>query len=100
MPPVHTYSVDLEWTGAGAAGTASYTSYGREHELSAPGKAVLLGSSDPAFRGDRSRWSPEDLLVAALAQSPAPAAVGEGDALVAFSARLVYRPFASGASGA
>lgn len=68
MPPVHTYTVDLEWTGAGDAGTASYTSYRRDHELSAPGKAVLAGSSDPAFRGDPSRWSPEDLLVGALAQ--------------------------------
>ncbi|MFS0703005.1 OsmC family protein [Cellulomonas sp. 179-A 9B4 NHS] len=68
MPPMHTYTVDLRWTGAGAAGTASYTSYGREHTLSAPGKPPVPGSSDPAFRGDAALWSPEELLVGALAQ--------------------------------
>jgi organic hydroperoxide reductase OsmC/OhrA len=31
-----------------------------------PGKPVLAGSSDAAFRGDASRHNPEDLLVAAL----------------------------------
>ena len=29
-------------------------------------KPPLLGSSDPAFRGDFSRYNPEELLVAAL----------------------------------
>ena len=30
------------------------------------GRPDLLGSSDPAFRGDASRWNPEDLLVGSL----------------------------------
>jgi len=30
------------------------------------GKPPLPGSSDPSFRGDRSRYNPEELLVAAL----------------------------------
>ena len=32
------------------------------------GKPVILGSADPAFRGDPGRWNPEELLVASLAQ--------------------------------
>ena len=65
---LHQYSVDLTWTGAGDAGTATYTSYGRDHALTAGGKPALPGTSDPHFRGDADRWSPEDLLVGALAQ--------------------------------
>jgi len=33
-----------------------------------PGKPPILGSADPAFRGDPARHNPEELLVAALAQ--------------------------------
>lgn len=29
---------------------------------------MILGSSDPAFRGTPTRWNPEELLVASLAQ--------------------------------
>jgi organic hydroperoxide reductase OsmC/OhrA len=62
----HEYRLHLRWTGAGDSGTASYAGYGRDHVLSAPGKPDLAGSSDPAFRGDRARWSPEELLIGAL----------------------------------
>ena len=65
---LHQYSVDLTWTGAGEAGTTTYTSYGRGHTLSSGAKPPLLGTSDPHFRGDPDRWSPEDLLVGSLAQ--------------------------------
>ena len=65
---LHQYSVDLTWTGAGTAGTTTYTSYGRDHTLSSGAKVPLPGTSDPHFRGDPDRWSPEDLLVGALAQ--------------------------------
>jgi organic hydroperoxide reductase OsmC/OhrA len=27
---------------------------------------MIMGSSDPSFRGDASRWNPEELLVASL----------------------------------
>ena len=53
MGPLHTYSATITWTGAGQAGTASYTSYSRNHEVALPGKPVLLGTADPAFRGQR-----------------------------------------------
>ncbi|MBU4213673.1 MAG: OsmC family protein [Actinobacteria bacterium] len=68
MPALHTYDVDLVWLGARDVGTVSYTSYGRDHELRATDRPPLPGTSDPAFRGDPTRWSPEDLLVGALAQ--------------------------------
>lgn len=49
-------------------GTSSYRSYSRDHEIAGDGKAdPIRCSSDPAFRGDRSRYNPEELLVASLA---------------------------------
>ena len=62
----HSFKVDLNWTGNNGQGTASYRAYERAHEISAAGKPVIAGSSDPAFRGDKSRYNPEELLVAAL----------------------------------
>jgi organic hydroperoxide reductase OsmC/OhrA len=47
-------------------GTSSYRDYARAHEISVEGKQVIAASSDPAFRGDRARWNPEELLLAAL----------------------------------
>jgi organic hydroperoxide reductase OsmC/OhrA len=63
----HRYAVTLKWTGNRGQGTASYRAYGRDHRLVVPGKPPLEGSSDPAFRGDPTRWNPEELLVASLA---------------------------------
>lgn len=48
------------------SGTADYRSYGREHRIQGVGKPVILASSDPAFRGDGSRYNPEELLLASL----------------------------------
>jgi organic hydroperoxide reductase OsmC/OhrA len=62
----HQYAVSIAWTGNDGAGTRSYTSYRRDHEISAPGKPAIRGSSDPAFRGDRARYNPEELLIASL----------------------------------
>lgn len=62
----HTYATRTEWTGNQGRGTADYRAYSRQHVISAPGKPELPGSSDPAFRGDASRWNPEDLMVASL----------------------------------
>lgn len=62
----HTYRMEVEWTGNDGDGTRSYTGYRRDHRISAPGKAAIDGSSDPAFRGDPSRYNPEELLVASL----------------------------------
>lgn len=62
----HHYAARSEWTGNLGEGTASYRAYSRDHVITAAGKPELLGSSDPAFRGDASRWNPEDLLLASL----------------------------------
>jgi organic hydroperoxide reductase OsmC/OhrA len=64
----HDYRVTVEWTGNRGTGTSGYKDYSRDHEMSAPGtgKPPVPGSSDPAFRGDAARWSPEDLLVASV----------------------------------
>jgi organic hydroperoxide reductase OsmC/OhrA len=66
MTKQHDYEVAVRWTGDLGRGTADYRAYSRDHELSAPGKAPIGGSSDPAFRGDPARYNPEDLLVGAL----------------------------------
>jgi organic hydroperoxide reductase OsmC/OhrA len=62
----HTYTVQMKWTGNLGTGTSSYRAYSRNHEISAEGKPPLLGSSDPAFRGDPARYNPEEMLVASL----------------------------------
>ena len=63
----HHYEVTTRWTGNLGPGTASYTAYSRNHEISAAAKgSTIAGSSDPAFRGDPTRYNPEELLVGAL----------------------------------
>jgi organic hydroperoxide reductase OsmC/OhrA len=62
----HSYSVNIRWTGNLGQGTASYRGYKRDHEISAPGKPPVPGSSDPNFRGDKARYNPEEMLVASL----------------------------------
>jgi organic hydroperoxide reductase OsmC/OhrA len=64
---VHQYQVTVRWTGNRGQGTASYTAYSRDHEITAaPEKSSILGSSDQAFRGDQARWNPEELFIAAV----------------------------------
>jgi organic hydroperoxide reductase OsmC/OhrA len=62
----HTYEIRVDWTGNDGEGTSTYRSYRRDHAITATGKPPLPGSSDPHFRGDPARYSPEDLLVASL----------------------------------
>jgi len=62
----HTYKVAISWTGNDGTGTSSYKSYRRDHEIVCKGKPLILASSDPAFRGDPSRYNPEEMLVASL----------------------------------
>jgi organic hydroperoxide reductase OsmC/OhrA len=68
MTRLHRYTTVVTWTGNQGSGTSGYRDYSRDHEVSAEGPAPLAGSSDPAFRGDPTRWNPEQLLVAALSQ--------------------------------
>lgn len=64
----HRYSLSVQWTGNKGEGTSSYRSYSRDHNVLIPGLPVLKGSADPTFHGDRGRYNPEQLLLAALAQ--------------------------------
>ena len=66
MSKQHKYETTVRWTGNLGTGTTDYKGYGRNHEIGAPGKPLIPGSSDPAFRGDAARYNPEDLLVASL----------------------------------
>ena len=68
MGRLHTYNTVVTWTGDRGTGTSGYRDYARDHEVAADGRAPIAGSSDPAFRGDPSRWNPEQLLVASLSQ--------------------------------
>ncbi|MDJ0344646.1 OsmC family protein [Streptomyces sp. H10-C2] len=68
MPTPHSYDTQVTWTGNLGTGTSTYRSYDRSHAVSAAGLPTILGSSDPSFRGDATRWNPEQLLLAALSQ--------------------------------
>jgi organic hydroperoxide reductase OsmC/OhrA len=64
----HDYQVIVTWTGNLGEGTASYTAYSRDHRVTGGAKPTIPGTADPAFRGDPTRWNPEELLVASLSQ--------------------------------
>ncbi len=64
----HRYAVRAEWTGNRGTGTTGYRDYDRAVTLRIAGKPELTASADKPFRGDPSRWNPEDLLVSALAE--------------------------------
>lgn len=62
----HTYTITINWTGNTGQGTSNYRAYDRSHTIIATHKAGISGSADPAFRGDKTKYNPEDLLVASL----------------------------------
>ena len=64
MEKRHTYRVRVTWTGNQGAGTVNHGGYSRAHEVAASNKPAIVGSSDPSFRGDATRWNPEELLLA------------------------------------
>ena len=68
MAKTHHYELDVTWTGNTGTGTSGYREYDRAHDVTADGKPTILGSADPAFRGDPQRWNPEELLVVSLSQ--------------------------------
>lgn len=66
MEKNHHYTTRMEWKGNLGTGTSEYKAYSRNFEISADRRPVLLGSSDPAFRGDNNRYNPEEMLVGAV----------------------------------
>ncbi|MBK8504003.1 MAG: OsmC family protein [Saprospiraceae bacterium] len=64
----HHYNISVTWTGNLGTGTSSYRAYSRNHEVKAIDKPIIPASSDPSFKGDPTRYNPEELLVASLSQ--------------------------------
>lgn len=66
MKGQHHYKATIKWTGNKGTGTDNYKNYERSHEIIIENKLPVSGSSDPAFRGDKTKHNPEDLLVSSL----------------------------------
>ena len=66
MSKGHHYNLTIKWTGNRGEGTANYRAYERSHIILSENKADIVGSSDPVFRGDKTKHNPEELLLAAL----------------------------------
>lgn len=68
MTGVHRYRLRTTWTGNRGTGTSGYRHYTRDATLAVDGKPEIRASADKPFRGDPSRWNPEDLLLGALSE--------------------------------
>jgi organic hydroperoxide reductase OsmC/OhrA len=66
MKQQHHYNLTITWTGNSGSGTSAYKEYERSHSISAENKANILASSDPAFRGDKTKHNPEELFLASI----------------------------------
>jgi len=66
MDKSHNYNLTVKWTGNKGTGTSDYRAYDRDHIIQSDFKADINGSSDPVFRGNKTRYNPEELLVASL----------------------------------
>lgn len=66
MSKQHQYHSTLEWTGNEGHGTKDYQSYNRSYTLQSADKPMIEGSSDPAFRGDSSKYNPEEMFLFSL----------------------------------
>jgi organic hydroperoxide reductase OsmC/OhrA len=66
MSHIHQYKASTRWVGNTGSGTSDYKSYSRNHDITIEGKQNLQCSSDPGFRGDKTRQNPEELLVASI----------------------------------
>lgn len=66
MNKQHHYKATIKWTGNKGTGTDNYRNYERSHQIIIENKSDILGSADPAFRGDKTKHNPEELLVSAL----------------------------------
>lgn len=62
----HRYITKTIWTGNQGTGTSEYKAYDRSHLIRIKDKTDIEGSSDAAFRGDKTKHTPEDLFVSTL----------------------------------
>jgi organic hydroperoxide reductase OsmC/OhrA len=63
---IHRYTAKILWTGNQGMGTSGYQAYDRSHVVSINNKRDIPCSSDPSFRGDETKYNPEELLVASI----------------------------------
>ena len=66
MDKKHTYCLSVVWTGKNGTGTSGYADYDRSHTIEARNKTSILGSAAPEFRGDASKYNPEELFLASI----------------------------------
>ncbi|RZK39414.1 MAG: OsmC family peroxiredoxin [Pedobacter sp.] len=66
MGKEHHYKANLVWAGNKGSGTMDYRSYDRDFVVSIDDKQPILGSSDSAFMGDKTKYNPEDLLLSSI----------------------------------
>jgi organic hydroperoxide reductase OsmC/OhrA len=67
MTRQHHYTITTRWTGNLGSGTLDYRAYKRNHEITAADKRTTIeASSDPLFRGDKTRYNPEELFVSSI----------------------------------
>lgn len=66
MKGQHHYHLTIKWTGNTGTGTSAYREYERSHSIMADNKADILASSDPNFRGDKTKHNPEELFLASI----------------------------------
>ncbi|MEO6447231.1 MAG: OsmC family protein [Gemmatimonadaceae bacterium] len=62
----HHYRLTIDWKGNLGSGTSGYRAYSRAMDIGKEGAPLIAASSDPSFRGDASRYNPEELLVASI----------------------------------
>ena len=60
----HNYALKINRTCNIGSGNNSYKSYERSFEVSLEEKEIINGSSDPSFNGDKTKYNPEELLLA------------------------------------
>jgi len=66
MNAQHHYKLTVQWTGNSGTGTSGYKDFERSHSILVDNKVEIAGSSDPAFRGDKTKHNPEELLLASV----------------------------------
>ncbi len=63
---VHEYQVEITWTGNSGKGTKDYKAYERDHIIRVNGKPEIAGTSEVSYFGNKTRYNPEEMLVASL----------------------------------
>jgi organic hydroperoxide reductase OsmC/OhrA len=63
---VHQYATRVIWEGNLGGGTSGYGSYSRKYRMVIAGKPDLVGTADPAFRGEQDKHNPEELFLMSI----------------------------------